>query len=151
MTAAKKAEGEPMKMEIAGHRGHCGSDHPKGLLEEGTRRCYYGNSPALGDWITFKLQTEDRVIPTMIGIRNYPYSNGLKTISISGSADGVEFEEWIEINNIHRRNEELQTFAVDPSSGYFAWRRRFRFFRLCVLENHGGGYNAFHEFRVIAM
>ena len=148
---------EQMTLEYVDHREHDESrhGHPENLLEEGTEDRYVSKDtfddgePPVGDWIVFRLRNGQRVFPKKIAIRNYSRKSGLKSVSIQGSVDDKQFEEWIVINDIHRRNRDLQMFDINPMEGLIAWRRRFKFFRIEVLEN--GGYDrftVFFEFRI---
>ena len=135
-------------MEYEQHSGHNGSYHPRNVLEEGTGSDYTSaQRGGVGDWMIFRLQSEERVIPTMIAIRNADWDAGLKAVSISGSADNEQFEDWMVIDNVHRNNKELQEFAVNPADGYSAWIKRFRFFRLEITQNHGyeNTHTRYHE------
>ena len=152
---AKNGE-KRMLLEYVIHREHDGDGyHPWNLLEEGTEKFYvsqnteYGGKQPLGDWMIFRLRSEERMLPTKIGIRNRDSYSGLKSVSISGSADNEQFEEWIVIENIHNEDEDLQIFNIDPMDGLMAWHERFIFFRVEVLQNHGWKYyNKFNEFRI---
>ena len=139
-----------IKLDVVRHRGNDGSDHPNGLLQKGTEMQYEsisGGSPAK-DWIVFRAESNRPVFPKNIVFRNYDGSRGLKAVRIEGSTDGRKFVKWIEIENISNDNKELQTFIVDPVSGCFALDRAFTYFKLNIVENHGGGSNMFYEFRM---
>merc|ERR1712154_618956 len=130
------------------HSGHYGSDHPRNLLKEGTGSSYWSDKGGgVGEWMIFRLQSEERVFPTKIGIRNWHDVRGLKSMSISKSADNEQFEEWIVIENI-KKNNELQIFDIDPMDGLIARSGRFKFFRI-EIQNHYRAYCAiFYEFRI---
>ena len=143
---------ELIKLEVVSHRGHDWERDIKYVLEEGTSNYYYSGAshgPINEDWFIFRLQTKKRFIPKRIMIRNFYGDSALKRISISGSdGDDGDFMDWIQIDNIRRGWEELQTFPVDQVSGYFAWERGFTSFRINVLDNYGGSFNALYEFRI---
>ena len=145
-----RRESKCVSLEIYTHRGNYGSRHPKGLLLEGMGDHYDsdGKGPPEEDWIVFKSVSKKRIFPTNIMIRNYNGGYGLKTIKIDGSMDGVVFEDWIEIKNISRENNDLQQFDLDFVVGYFAWERAYTYFKLNVVQNHGHSYNMFYEFRI---
>ena len=149
-----------MKLEYEKHSGHYSarwtSCHPRNLLEEGTGKGYISaNVGAVGEWMIFRLQSEERVFPTKIGIRNREDGNRLKTISISGSADNEQFEEWIMYKNIDRNwNEELQIFDINPLDGLVALSGRFKFFMIKMEDRYSylsigrGREISFYEFRI---
>ena len=58
-------------LKVISHRGHhYNTDHPQNLLDEnGTRTAYESMEPAVGDWITFMIQTPNNVTPKIIIIR----------------------------------------------------------------------------------
>ena len=146
-------------MEMMDHRGHWENRdyyHPRKVLKSGTDRWYWSGSdhgPPNEDWIIFKLKTERPVIATRIGIRNYKdHDDGaLKRISIEGSFDGKEFEEWIQIDGIKKGMDELQSFDVDLASSHYAMEREWRFYRLRILQNYGWDGNAFYEFVIFGI
>ena len=140
--------GEQIKLQSEKNRSNDRGCHPRNLLKEETQSCYENSGSPVGDWMIFRLESAKQVFPTNIGIRNCNSTPGMKSLSISGSADGNKFDKWIVINNIHRENKELQMFDVDSSDGLIAWQRRFNFFRIEVLANHGRGWNRFYEFRI---
>ena len=146
-----------IKLEVSSHRGHFvqkyGSYHPNHLLENGTKYYYSSkdNGPPDEDWMIFRTLSREPVFPTSIGIRNYEHDSGLKVVKIQGSADGWIFVDWIQINDISKKDNELQTFTVDPRSGYFAWERAFTYFKLLITENHGARCNQFYEFKINGM
>ena len=123
--------------------------HPRNLLEPGTKSWYdsAGSGPPEDDWIIFR-QTEQRVIPIMIGLRNGEGNWGLKSIfiDVSTDSDGKCFQKWIQIDDIRRGQNKMQKFAVDPLQSHLAWNKGFNYFRLHLLENHGGSFNQFYEF-----
>ena len=123
--------------------------HPRNLLEPGTKSWYdsAGSGPPEEDWIVFR-QTEQRMIPIMIGLRNSEGDWGLKSIfiDVSTDSDGKCFQKWIQINDIHRGQNKMQKFAVVPLKSHLAWTTGFNYFRLHLLENHGGSFNQFYEF-----
>ena len=96
----------------------------------------------------FQTLSNKPAFPTSIRIRNYAGSMGLKTVKIEGSTDGRRFSEWIQIENISNKSQDLQTFVVDPVSGCYAWDKGFVHFKLSVVENQGGSENIFYEFRI---
>ena len=107
-----------------------------------------GSGPPNEDWITFKQQTEPPLIATRIGIRNYYLSAAIKRISIECSVDGTEFEEWIEIKGIEMRKDGLQIFDVDLESILYAMDKKWRFYKLRLLDNYGNEdcLNILYEF-----
>lgn len=137
-------------LEVSSHRGHYGSKHPKKLLIEGAGDHYDsdGKGPPAEDWIVFCFESNKLIFPTSIVLRNYKGSYGLKTIKIEASSDGIRFDEWVDIKNVSNDHHELQAFTVDTLTGYFAWERAFRFFKVNVIENHGASYNMFYEFGI---
>ena len=141
-----------IKLEVDSHRGHWGDRHIKSVLEEGTSACYDsdGKGPPKEDWFIFDQQSKERFIPTRIVIRNGIERYALKKISIAGKngSDGIEIKHWLTIDDIRRTKDELQTFSVDPAVAFFAWSQNYNVFRINVLENHGGSYNFFYEFRI---
>ena len=148
------ANEEQIALKVDSHRGHFsewGNYHIQNVLEEGTSSYYnsLGNGPPNSDWFVFRMQTKRRFIPKTIMIRNGSGGSALKRISISGKGDDEQLMEWMEIKNIRKTKEELQSFPVDPALGLMAFERGFRLFRIDVLENHGAEYqNAFYEFRI---
>merc|ERR1712176_827909 len=94
---------EEIPLTVYRHRGHddWGDCHPRNLLDKkGTETMYQGTSPSFGDWITFKIESPFIVIPKAVIIRNYPWDEGLKSISLSLSVDGDEFEDFAVIKDI---------------------------------------------------
>ena len=142
-----------IKLRVYEHRGHYDKRPPSGLLQEGTDDKYDsdGKGPANEDWIIFRTLSKERFLPRNVVIRNYSGGYAVKTIRIDGSADGIRFDEWMTIRNIHNNNNDLQQFAVDPITGFFAWNKAYTFFKLNLLENHDGRYNLFYEFRMNGM
>ena len=147
-------ESQSIKFRISDHKGHRSSDeHPRNLLDRGCRRGYGSPShsndkTSANDWITFRNQKDSRTYPMTIEITNFEGDSGLKTLTIEGSANGIRFDDWVKIEDISNLHEDLQTFTVGPLAGYFAWERAFMYFKLNILENHGGRYNRFYEFKI---
>ena len=119
---------------------------PRNLLLHGTLREYFYESKS---WIVFEKLTLDAV-PTVIVILNY-YEDGddaLKSMKIFGSADDEVYEEWIRIDDLLKTDKKLQCFELDSESIYFAWSRRFRYFRLCSMQSFNGYCGRFFEVRI---
>ena len=138
-----------MELTVSRWRGHYGSDHPQNLLEKGVEKYYESNNslPGKGDWIEFQVVSESRLIPTKVTIRNYPA--GIKRFALCGGRKGSEFEDWIEVNGVHNRNKEIQTFPIDVASRYMAWRGQYDCFKMVVHENYTAncaGYHYIYEF-----
>ena len=149
-----KCGGERMILKYEKHKKHCsdweGEHHPRNLLEEGPDEFYKsGHQSVVGDWIIFRLRDEERVFPTRIGIRNTNDIEGVRAVSISGSADNKKFKKLVAINDIHNEDEDMQMFDIDPKYGLVACNGQFKYFRLRVLQNHGSrDWNIFCEFRI---
>ena len=86
------------------------------------------------------------MVATRIGIRNFGGIYALKRVSIEGSSDGQQYDEWMAIDGIKKGDDELQSFEVDMASSYIAAEKQWRFYRLNMLENYGSGSNEFYEF-----
>ena len=97
---------QEIPLTVYRHRGHikidtCADYHPRNLSDKkGTKTRYIGNTPAVGDWITFKIESQFIVIPKAVIILNYLGDYGLKSISLSLSVDGDEFEDFAVIKYI---------------------------------------------------
>ena len=156
-------KGVPIKLTVDSHRGHRDDDneyHIQNVLRPGTYHFYdsaatYGRHGYSRDWFIFKMETKRRFFPKTVGIRN----DNLKRIAIHGKGDDDEqFVRWIEIKDIREgerrddgyinNNEVLQSFPIDPESGYIAMERGFHTFRVNVLDNHGASNNIFYEFQI---
>ena len=144
----------PITLKVCKYREHYGqSSFPHNLLMEGTG-CYYRSGrkkgPPAEDWIIFRTTQlyHNVVYPKSIVIRNHTGSYALKKVIIEGSSDGIKFYDWMEISNISNKHYDLQRFAVSPFSGYIAWKRAYIYFRIKMVENYGGSYNQFYEFRI---
>ena len=146
----RQRDRENINLKVTRYRGSYGSYHPSNLLEKGTGKRYdgEGQGPSAKDWIIFRTLSNEHVFPKNIVIRNYAGMRGLKMVNIEGSTDGRRFVEWIQIKDISNSHQELQTFAVDPVSGCFAWDKGLIYFKVNIAENNGGAFNAFHEFRM---
>merc|ERR1712228_908613 len=105
---------EEISLTVNRHRGHQYDwSHPRNLLDiKDTWSQYHSISPSFGDWIIFKSESPFIVIPKAVIIRNYGsgYGNGLKSISLSLSVDGVEFEDFAVIQDIDRWTNKEQYF-----------------------------------------
>ena len=147
------------------HRGHLEKDtwgeyvdkyHPQNLLDKNETQTYYQsdwNKPAVGDWITFKfeIQSSSIVTPKAIVIRNSNWGDGLKSISLSLSVDGEEFEDFAVIQEIRNDTSNTQHFILDEVmlSQQKMWMNYYKFLKLVVLSNCGLKYNKFHSFSVL--
>ena len=147
-----------IKLEVDSHRGHFSSKHIKNVLKESSYYDSKGHGPPNEDWFVFRTQENKRFIPKRIAIRNFEsYGQwtgcNLKKISIAGKRDddGANFMQWIEIDDIKKGYNELQSFPVDESAAYIAWKRGFNLFRINVLENYGHSCNVFKEFCIYGM
>ena len=142
-----------IKLRISDHKGRS----PDALLEDGTGEHYNGETffgrrgQSNGNYITFRTQSGTRIYPTSVAIRNYCGREGLKTVQIEGSTDGMQFEKWTSIGNIRNEHNHLQSFAVDPVAGYFAWERAYTYFKIKVMQNHDDYGTRFYEFRINGM
>lgn len=148
---------QPIELQVVSHRGHWSDREPQYLLEKGTKRNYQSTKDkgaASEDWLIFKIKEEQRVVPTKVVLRNWQGTQSenegaIKTISISGSTDNNFFEKWCKIENIENEDDKLQIFIVDPVSAHVAHMKRFRYYRVNILENYGDkDYNAFYEFAI---
>ena len=142
---------QEIPLTVYRHRGHY-DYHPRNLLDQkGTRSAYRGTSPSLGDWITFKIESPSIFISKAVIIRNYPHDYGLKSISLSLSVDGDEFQDFAVIKDIHNDDEEEQYFNLKDVMVRNAkiWMNDCKFIKLKVLSNWGGDYNVFHSFSVL--
>ena len=138
-----------VKLNISAFRGYYNRAHPTRLLQNGTEHySSEGQGPPNEDWITFRTQSGAPIYPTDIVIWNCSSGTGLKVVEIEGSADGIGFDDWIRIEHISVSRNEAQSFVVGPAAGYFAWERGYTYFKLKVVENHGGSYNTFYEFAI---
>ena len=165
---------EEIPLTVHRHRGHIydtkGNEcHPRNLLhKKGTDAIYSkvrmnrylsNDQPAVGDWITFKIESPLVVIPKAVIIRNYddarPWraGGGLKSISLSLSVNGDEFEDFAVIQNVHRANKEEQYFNLKDTqlSNAKIWSRGYNYIKMEVLENWGRHRNEFHSFSLIGM
>jgi len=120
-------------------------------LKEGTGDFYYSKEGEPNkDWILFEVEDGAPFIAKSICIRNRKYDDGIKTISMSIGDDVNNLNDWITINHIHRKNRNLQVFAVDVASSYFLWWKQPKYIKLRVMENHGDSVNnAFYEFGIL--
>ena len=135
-----------MKLNVVEHRGHSVTAHPDGLLRAGKHSYYMGQIVKRDDdWIIFRVDSKGRYI-TSIGILNSNGAAAIKKISIEGSADHLEYEHWIEIDGIENSDDAMQRFEVDIESIHYAIDKPWKFYRLCILEHYGAGYNKFYEF-----
>ena len=148
-----------IRLTVYRHRGHYvwehGGDknkhHPRNLLDKkGTKTYYYGNKPAVGDWITFKIESPFVVFPKAVIIGNALNTRALKSISISLSVDGDEFEDFAVIQDISMWSEEEQYFNLDKVmlSEHKMWMTEYKFLKLNVLSNWGNDQNLFYSFSV---
>ena len=153
----EKAKPERMEMHVVDHRGHSnqGTDddalyHPRCLLEgDNTRyKSAQDKEPVNEDWIIFGIESNGYCIRS-IGIRNWWSDWAVKRILIQGSRDNQEYENWIEIGEIEQMSDDLQFFEGDMASSLYALEKKWKFYRLCFTENHGGPMNEFHEFLLL--
>ena len=105
----------------------------------------------MGDWITFEIESPFIVIPKAVIIRNYPYFYGLKSIALSLSVDGDEFEDFAVLNDIHQDNNEEQYLKLKNVmlSNAKMWMNRYKFIRLTVISNWVKGKSIFYSFSLI--
>lgn len=129
--------------------------HPQHLLNEGTHR-YYGSDPYQPlneDWIVFKYHNDEalKFMLTKVIIHNGLHQ-GIKKIAILGRPETQsQWEKWITINDI-ANNQERQTFPIDAASGKAAMNKKYKYFKLRMLESYGGpksGYHKLYEFALI--
>jgi len=147
-----KNEEKRIKLKVHKFRGCWNYNEPQNLLKEGTGDYYCSDSnrgPPNEDWIVFELDEESIVVPSTLKIRNDDSSYGIKHISISIGSTINDFEEWIEIKDIKNNEDILQEFPVDTVSSHFAFKKRFKYLNVRILENYGDTFiNAFYEFVV---
>ena len=143
-----KIQEEPMELTVSRWRGHYSSYHPQNLLEKGVEKVYVSNDslPGKGDWIEFQVVSESRFIPTKVTIRNRDNEQGIKRFALCGGRKESEFEDWIEVNGVHQRNREIQTFPIDVASRYMAWRGQYNCFKMVVHENYRANSEGYHMF-----
>ena len=69
--------------------------HPRNLLGNTAKYGYESaERSVVGHWITFRLQNVKRVILKKTAVMNSRYSDGVKSVSISGSADNWNLRTW---------------------------------------------------------
>ena len=144
-----------MKMKVVEHRGHDEEYgdryHPRTLLKPGKDTCYYSGTshgPPNEDWLIFGVESVPYCI-TSIGIRNVGgwFDRAIKRISIEGSADNTEYEDWMEIEGIEKGDDDLQSFEVDIASSEYAVINKWKYYKICILDNYGDEEeNCFREF-----
>ena len=142
-----KIQEEPMELTVSRWRGHYDSNHPQNLLQKGVEKHYQSTNSlrGKGDWIEFEVVSQSRFIPTKVTIRNHSgYGQGIKRFALCGRRKGSEFEDWIEVNGVHRRNTEIQTFPIDVASRYMAWRGQYDCFKMVIHENHTPNSEWYH-------
>ena len=155
-----KVKVERFELHVLDHRGHLNEDdgrdmfHPRQLLVGGDRDTHYTGSQSKGppneDWIIFGTDSVDSKSNCIrrIGIRNWWDRYAIKRILIEGSADNRDYEKWIELGEIKKGQDEVQFFYVDMASSLYAMENKWRFYRLCFLENYGAKANVCCEFLI---
>ena len=148
-----------LPLSVSGHRGHYiyrnGRDmyHPQNLVDK--HECYQSEykRPAVGDWIVFKFEIPFIAIPKAILIRNASSNRALKSICLSLSVDGDEFEDFAVIKDIRKDKWKEQYFNLKDAilSNAKIWMTNYKFIKLKVLANWGGDYNLFYSFSVLGV
>ena len=127
--------------------------HPSNLLD-GDGLSYYQSMPNWScssvhlDWIIFEQKEQRRFAPTkvMIGNTGYHDYQAIKSVSIQWSADGLEYQDLIQINDI-QLNSEKQWFELKTEQIIF-----MKFMKLIILENYGDPDDTvFREFGVVGV
>ena len=151
---------EEIPLTVYRHRGHYDDNarcHPRNLLDKkGTETRYVDTYPAVGDWITFKIESPFIVIPKAVIIltSDGPLDgDALKSISLSLSVDGDEFEDFAVIQDIHRDNEEEQYLNLKDVmlSNSRIWMKDYKYLKLTVIENWGNWKNIFYSFSLFGV
>ena len=82
----------------------------------------------------------------MIGNTGYHDYQAIKSVSIQWSADGLEYQDLIQINDI-QLNSEKQGFELKAEQIIF-----MKFMKLIILENYGDPDDTvFREFGVVGV
>merc|ERR1712129_48849 len=138
-------------LTIAAHRGHYGDiQHPKHLLVNDAKGVYYSKEgDPNGDWIVFEVTEDTHFVIAQIRIRNDTGRFGIKEIALSlGDRESVrngQWTEWQRIADIHKENDDIQCFDVEPNLK----QKAFEYVKLKIVKNHGDNYyNIFHHFSV---
>ena len=144
---------QEIPLTIHQHRGHYTDDtHPGNLL--GEIGFYASEYPAVGDWITFCIECPFIVVPKALVIRNYGGGYGIKSISLSLSINGLDFDEFAAILDIRNDTDEKQLFVLEKVSAVMVsnakmWLNDYKFIKLQVDSNWGSGQNWFYSFAVV--
>merc|ERR1711994_974823 len=101
---------EQIPLSVHRWRGHHENEdwyHPRNLLDgKGTQTEYVSanDKPEVGDWIVFQIESECKVIPRGVMIRNVRGKYGLRSIelSLAVDGDGDEFDEFAVIEDIRK-------------------------------------------------
>ena len=139
-----------IELMVDSHRDHLkGGENgdPKYLLQENDNRyysgIYYGFKRDEDDWIIFKFINKNKLyLPKRLYIRNWDSSDdkGVKIMSVS--IGDKESDEWITFNpyhiTLHNLNKEPQMITIDGIDAEIIKKKRYRYIRLLLKENHGG-------------
>lgn len=128
--------------------------HPRNLLDKkGIETEYQGQYPPDGDWITFKFEGPFIVIPKAVVIRNCDAHWGLKSISLSLSVDGDEFDDFAVIQHIDNDNQDEQYLNLKDVmlSNAKLWTKEYKYLKLKVIDAWNFAWVRFHSFSVFGI
>ena len=100
----------------------------------------------MGDWIIFKVEDSAFILPKSVLIENPYRDDCLKSIELSVSVDGAEFEPFAVIHNIPPGNDKYQDLEDVKIGNAQLWKKGYKFVKLEVLSNRGGDWNEFFSF-----
>eukprot|EP01084_Bolivina_argentea_P094385 169670_1 len=153
MILAIQKQMKKIKLTIHDHKGHYDNDddyHPKNLLD-GSNNTYYMSKDGTtsGDWIIFKMETNNGIKPTKIRIINSDSRCGICSISLFIGSNNNFFPLCQNILNIKKSEEPQEWLICDKLflSDYFLSTKKLNLIKIKILNNHGSSYNnCFYSF-----
>ena len=158
MTMNQWSRLKKLPLSVYDHRGHnyvhenC---HPRNLLNVG--KFHYRSDaiqPAKGDWIIFKIESKNKVIPQAVVLRNCNASTDLRSIEISLGLKQYheQFDQYAVLNNI-RNTADVQYFILKDTKMSIAnvCKYDYKYIKLKILRNWGGSENLFQYFSVLGI